>query len=90
VFGDQLYRLNRDKLVEDGHTLIEHLRLLAALREEVKNEDKGARLKAVQALRYARLRAEGLVEWSFDLRGLDPRSRFRWAAAQIRPYFARA
>lgn len=86
--GDQLYRVKRDKLDKDGHSLVEHELLMDALREQVQKTDRASRLKAAQALRYARKRLEGLIDWQFDIRGVERKDLLTWAAGKVRGYFS--
>ena len=88
-FGDQLYKLRRPELEADAHQLVEHEDLLDVLRERARETDKGAKLKAIQALRYARRRLEGLVDWRFDLDGVDRKDLLAWAAERVRQYFVK-
>jgi hypothetical protein len=88
-FGDQLYKLRRPRLDGDGHGLVEHDALMASLQEEARASNRGERLKAVQALRYARKRLEGLVDWHFDISGVERKDLLTWAAAKVRPYFSK-
>jgi hypothetical protein len=69
-FGDTDYRLEQRKVTGDGHALIEHDALIQNLRRAAQEEEKAERLRAVQALRYAIRRKEGLVKWSFDFTGI--------------------
>ncbi|MFV8751970.1 hypothetical protein ACNOYE_15600 [Nannocystaceae bacterium ST9] len=89
LFGPQLYALLQTKLAEDGHLLVQHEALLRALQEASKTGEKAARQKAVQATRYARKNYEGLVDWRFDLKGVEAKSLFVWTADKVRPYFVR-
>lgn len=86
-FGDQLYRLKQEDTASDGHELVEHETLMARLREQAASEEKSAKLKAVQALRYARKRQEGLVDWSFDIGGVERKNLITWAETKVQPYF---
>ena len=86
-FGDQLYRLKREDAASDGHKLVEHETLMAHLREQARSEKKAAKLKALQAIRYAKKRLEGLVDWSFDTSGVDRKDLITWAATKVQPYF---
>jgi hypothetical protein len=86
-FGDQLYRLEREKADADGHFVLEHEALMAALRGQAKSQDKAAKQKAVQALRYAKRRLEGLVNWKFTTTGVEPKSLITWAERKVQPYF---
>lgn len=88
-FGDQLYRLLEEDVTTNGHLLFEHERVLDELRTQACEGEKGERLKAVAALRYARKNLEGLVDWRFDPTGVESKHHFQWAAAKVRPYFAR-
>lgn len=89
-FGEQVYKLKRLKLDEDNHHLVEHEVLVSDLREEARASDRGARLKAVQALRYARMRLEGLVSWKFDISGVERKILLTWAAKRVQRYFQKA
>jgi hypothetical protein len=88
-FGEADYRLERGRLGEDGHTLVEHDPLLAALRRAILEGEKEERLRAVQALRYARRRKEGLVRWVFDISGVARKDLIPWAGRHVQRYFAR-
>lgn len=87
MFGEIDYVLLRQKAEGDGHRLIEHDDLIASLQAAAQNEDKGARLKAIQALRYARLRKEALVDWKFDISHIPRKEVITWAYYQVQPYF---
>ncbi len=86
-FGDILYQVKRPKLDDDGHLLVEHLPLLAALRDVAKTADKADRLRAVQAIRYSTRRSEGLIDWKFDISGVAAKDQMRWARSRVSPYF---
>lgn len=88
-FGDQIYQLKRSRIDGDRHQLVEHQTLVGALQEQARGADRAVRLKAVQALRYAKMRLEGLVDWRCDISGVDKKERFTWAASHIRPYFTK-
>jgi hypothetical protein len=60
-----------------------------ALRDQANQTDKHAKLKAVQALRYARRRLEGLIDWSFDVKGVERKNLINWATAKVQPYFTK-
>lgn len=87
IFGSQLYKLIREKVAFDKHRLIEHLALMDALREQARSTTKEDRQKAVLALRYARKRLEGLVDWSFDISGVAKKDIITWATKKVQPYF---
>jgi hypothetical protein len=88
-FGDTNYRLERQKLLDDQHTLVEHEILIDELRRVIREGEKAERLRAVQALRYATKRKEGLVDWSFDFSRVARKDLISWAESQVRPYFTR-
>ncbi len=88
-FGDSLYHLQQEKLAEDDHQLVEHQQLINALREQARGTEKAAKLKAVQAIRYARKRAEGLVDWRFDTSGVQRKDLIAWAGSRVQAYFQR-
>ncbi len=72
-----------------GHQLVEHEPLLDELRKVVREGEKAERLRAVQALRYATRRKEGLVEWSFDTGGVARKDLIKWAQGKVHIYFTR-
>ncbi|MBN2497477.1 MAG: hypothetical protein JXR96_22990 [Deltaproteobacteria bacterium] len=88
-FGEQVYILNQEKLKADAHGLVEHQALMQNLREQSRTATKARRIKAIQAIRYARKRLEGLVDWRFDISGIDPEGIISWAYRKVQPYFAR-
>ncbi len=88
-FGDTDYKLDRKRLVDDGHPLVEHEALLDELRRVVREEEKAERLQAAQALRYATKRKEGLVKWTFDTSGIARKDLISWAAGKVQLYFTR-
>lgn len=88
-FGEQVWRLERERLRTEGHMLVKHEELLTALRQQVVATDKAERQKALQAIRYAKMRLEGLVDWQFSTSGVDRKDLIVWAAEKVRPFFAR-
>ena len=88
-FGDTDYRLERQKLLDDQHRLVEHEVLIDELRRVIREGEKAERLRAVQALRYATKRKEGLVDWSFDITRVARKDLISWAESRVQPYFTR-
>ena len=88
-FGDTEYRLMREETDRDGHEVVEHEALLAELRRAADEEQKAERQRAIQALRYARQRKEGLVKWNFDTSGVDRKDLINWAHGKVQAYFAK-
>ncbi len=86
-FGNRLYRLLREKLLEDGHSLVEHDVLLASLRENAVTNDKADRARALQALRYAKKRKEGLICWEFDTSSVTAKKLILYAFSKVQSYF---
>jgi hypothetical protein len=86
-FGDSLYHLIRQQLVQDHHRLVEHDELSRHLISEARHRDKGERLIAIQALRYAKRRREGLVVWNFDIGGVERKNLITWAYQKVQQYF---
>ncbi|QGM45570.1 hypothetical protein [Methylocystis heyeri] len=86
-FGEVDYLLLRQKAAADGHQIIEHEDLVAALQASASSEEKAARLKALQALRYARMRKEGLVRWAFDISGIARKDIVTWGFHRVQQYF---
>ena len=88
-FGEVDYLLIRQKVDNDGHMLVEHEALVDALGTAAHNDEKAERLKAIQALRYARARKEGLVEWKFNVSGVTRKEMITWAFREVQKYFRR-
>ncbi len=88
-FGDTNYRLERPNLVGDEHGLVEHEELTDELRRTIRDGEKADRLLAVQALRYATKRKEGLVSWTFDISRVARKDLLTWTRARIQVYFTR-
>lgn len=88
-FGDALYKAKRPDLEADQHAIIEHSHLIQSLQVAVQTEFKADRVRAIQALRYARSRAEGLIQWRFNTSTVEPKSLVNWAFDKIQKYFAK-
>ena len=88
-FGETLYRLLLDRVASDEHVLVEHDSLLAELRRVVRESDKAERARALQAIRYARRRLEALVEWKFDVSGVERKDLISWAFTRVQDYSQR-
>lgn len=88
-FGNTDYKLEQAKIADDGHALVEHHALIQSLRKAAREEEKAERLRAVQALRYALRRMEGLVKWSFDISGIARKDLIAWARGKVQGYFSR-
>ncbi|TDI34253.1 MAG: hypothetical protein E2P02_30805 [Acidobacteria bacterium] len=86
-FGDTTYQVLRDTLDDDAHELVEHERLLEELRRVATESDKAGRARAIQAIRYSKRRKEGLVNWRFDISGIDRKDLVTWAFRQLKKYF---
>lgn len=86
-FGDVTYRLKRLEADAGGHETIEHETLLGELRAAVQQSVKGARSQAIQALRRARLRKEGLVRWRFNISSLPMATLIAWAEERVQYFF---
>ena len=88
-FGECQYFLLREPLAVDKHQLVEHVDLIRHLEQTARERDKGERLTALQALRYARMRKEGLISWKFRTDGVDRKDLITWAGDKVRLYFQR-
>jgi len=86
-FGPRCYLLLRDVLTADRHELVEHATLMADLSREVREEEKAARLLALRALQYAKMRKEGLVRWTFDISRIERKDLIVWAIQHVQRYF---
>ncbi len=89
-FGPSLYLALRPMITMDGHSIIEHSDLIAALRTLAATTDKAERVRAVQAIRYAQRRKEGLIDWRFDLNGIERKEYVSFGYNAVQKYFARA
>ena len=87
--GAQSYRLRREEATADGHRIVEHEALVLNLRQLISEGEKGERQKAIQAFRYASNRREGLVDWQFDISGVERKDLINWATARVQRYFSR-
>ena len=88
-FGDTDYRLKREETERDGHKLVEHEALLGELQRVARDEQRAERQRAIQALRYAMRRLEGLVRWNFDTSAVVRKDLIPWARDKVRAYFTR-
>jgi hypothetical protein len=88
-FGPVLYLALRPVIATDGHAIIEHTILLAALRNAASSSEKADRVRAVQAMRYAKRRKEGLIDWHFDLDGVERKEYIRFGFDAVQKYFSR-
>ena len=89
-FGEQSYRLECEQVAADEHCLVEHSPLIEELQRVAREEDKAERLRAVAALRYAKRRKEGLVDWKFPIPASLPRKDLiAWAEGRVQPYFSK-
>jgi hypothetical protein len=88
-FGDSLYKAKRPDLEADQHAILGHHHLIQSLQATVQAESKADRARAIQALRYARSRAEGLILWRFNTSGIEAKNLVNWAFDKIQKYFAK-
>ena len=86
-FGPALYQALRPGLDKGGHVVIEHHDLIAALRSFAASSDKADRLRALQAIRYAGRRREGLIEWKFNIDSIERKDLISFAFNAIQKYF---
>ncbi len=87
VFGEQLYRLLQEPLLQAGHVLVEHECLLTSLRDVATSHDKAHRARAIQAIRYAKKRKEGLIEWKFETHSVATKDLITLAHTKVQKYF---
>jgi hypothetical protein len=88
-FGECTYKLLRELAEAERHKIIEHEHLLARLQQTASQGEKDERLKAIHALRYARVRKEGLLDWQFDISRVARKDLISWAHRQIQQYFVK-
>lgn len=89
-FGPTLYRLQKSVVQNDQHHMVEHDALLASLRKTIESADKAERARALQAMRYATTRVEGLVRWNFQASAVEPKNLVTWAFKNVQKYFSKA
>lgn len=89
-FGPILYQAIRESIDRDNHSLIEHKELMEQLRSAADANEKEERARAIQALRYAKRRLEGLIEWNFPISGIDRKDLITWAFRKVQEYFEKA
>jgi hypothetical protein len=89
TFGEYQYVLLRDILDRDKHRLVEHTELIRHLEKTARDRDKSERLTAIQALRYARKRREGLISWNFQVDSIERKNLVTWARQNVQVYFRR-
>lgn len=87
--GEATYWLRRSEVDHDGHRVVEHAELLAALEDAARDGEKADRIRAIQAARYARRRSEGLIDWRFDTTGIARKDLISFARERIAPYFVK-
>ena len=88
-FGEAEYLLDQQLTADDGHLLVDHDSLVAELRRVIREEDKAERVRAIQALRYAKRRKEGLVDWRFNTSSVARNDLITWAERHVQKYFKR-
>jgi hypothetical protein len=88
-FGECDYLLLRHLLNRDKHALVDHAELIRELRLAIRERKKADRLTTIQALRYARLRKEGLIVWKFDYEGVERKELITWTYQKVQEYFQR-
>jgi len=88
-FGEQLWRLVQPKVTDDGHVVVAHEQLLWALRALLHEGDDRTRELAARALPRSIRRREALVDWRYDVGGIERKDRISWAERYVRAYFTR-
>lgn len=89
-FGPQLWKLLQPKVTVDGHSVVVHEDLVRALRQALSDEgDARARELAARAIPRAVRRREALVQWSFQIDGVERKDRMSWAERHVRTYFTK-
>src|SRR5262249_41194874 len=88
-FGDTTYQLKREEAERDGTRVMEQEYLCESLRQDIREKNKAEKALAVQALRYATKRKEGLVQWAFDWSSVARKQLITWAQARVQDYFTR-
>ncbi len=88
-FGPALYLALRSTISQDGHSIVEHSDLIAVLRATAVVSQKADRERALQAIRYATRRKEGLVDWNVDLHGVERKDVILFGFNVVQKYFKR-
>lgn len=86
-FGPTLHQALCPEILGKGHVVIEHDALIQSLRTEAINGEKLDRRKALQAQRYAIRRREGLIDWKFNIAGVQRKELITWAFVQVQSFF---
>lgn len=89
-FGPALYLALRSAINEDGHSIVEHHDLINLLRTTAATGQKADRERALQAIRYAVRRKEGLIDWKFDFRGVERKDIISFGLNVVQKYFKKA
>lgn len=89
-FGSALYLALKTVITRDGHSIVEHSDLIASLRSSAASSDKAERVRALQAIRYAIRRREGLVSWDFKFDGVERKDIISFGLNAVQKYFKRA
>jgi hypothetical protein len=88
IFGDTDYLLDQTKLAEDGHFLISHAKLIEELRRVIRTQPKELRIQAAIAMDRAKMRLEGLIDWTgFNRANVKKKDLMMWALQRIQEYF---
>jgi len=88
-FGDQLWKLIQPKITDEGHILVSNTDLLEQLQCDIREGDDHTRELASRAIHRVKNRREWLVDWHFDVSGVDRKDLITWASRHVRPYFVR-
>lgn len=88
-FGETTYQLKRPLVDNGGHVVVEHIRLMSELTKAARQQEKGERVRALQAIRYARKRKEGLVDWRFDIKSIEEKDIINWASSKVAAFFTK-
>lgn len=88
-FGEQLWKLTQPKVTDDGHVLVMHEQLLHALRALLHDNDDRTRELAARALPRSIRRREALVDWRYNVDGIERKDRISWAERYVSAYFTR-
>jgi hypothetical protein len=86
-FGEVTYVLEQTVMAADYHVLIKHQELVDGLRATCRNGEKAERTRALQALRHAMRRSEGLVDWKFDTSRVERSDMITWGYGRVQKYF---
>lgn len=88
-FSGELYSVQPDSVIADGHGFHPHGGVIEQLRAAVHASQRAERTLAQRAFQYAERSREALIEWHFAIDRVERKDRITWCGNQIQKYFTR-